>query len=202
MNHTQQMNKVILDLCGGTGAWSKPYKDNGYEIRIIDFKEWSKIDSAGDIRLFKRIKEPVYGILAAPPCTHFAGSGARWWKDKGVEPLKDGLSVVDAVFRIVSVHHPKFWVLENPVGRLIHYIGKPKHIFNPCDYGDPYTKKTCLWGEFNIPKRNEVIPVHGCDPIHNPRKNGKKLGWNTIETKRLRSITPPGFAKAFYEANK
>ena len=98
----------------------------------------------GDIRLFKKIKEEVYGILAAPPCTHFAGSGARWWKEKGLEPLRDGLSIVDAVFRIVFAHKPKFWVLENPVGRLVHYIGRPKMIFNPCDYGDPYTKKTCL----------------------------------------------------------
>ena len=85
--------KIILDLCGGTGSWSKPYSDNGYDVRIIDYYEWGvrlgksdlvapiyKVD--GDIRLFKKIKEPVYGILAAPPCTHLAGSGARWWKDK------------------------------------------------------------------------------------------------------------------------
>ena len=151
-------DKLILDLCGGTGSWSKPYKENGYNVQIVDFNEWGENNFDGDIRFFKKLNKKVYGILAAPPCTHFAGSGARWWKDKGIEPLKDGLSIVDSVFRIVFAHKPKFWVMENPVGRLVHYVGKPKMIFNPCDYGDPYTKKTCLWGEFNEPIKTPVEP--------------------------------------------
>ena len=210
--------KIILDLCGGTGAWSKPYKDNGYDVRIIDIYEWGvKLaenvyapifnfpnGKNGDIRLLKKINEPIYGILAAPPCTHFAGSGACWWKKKGIEPLKDGLSMVDAIFRIVYVHNPKFWVIENPVGRLVHYIGKPKMYFNPCDYGDPYTKKTCLWGNFNEPKKNPVKPEFVT------MKNGKRMSkvhydsffLNAKDRARERSKTPPGFAQAFFEANK
>ena len=211
------MSKIILDLCGGTGSWSKPYADNGYDVRIIDIYEWGvKLaenvyapiynfpnGKNGDIRLLKKIKEPVYGILAAPPCTHFAGSGARWWKEKGIEPLKDGLSMVDAVFRIVFAHKPKFWVMENPVGRLVHYIGKPKMIFNPCDYGDPYTKKTCLWGEFNEPIKTPVEPKF----ITVGGKRMSEIHYKTFAMKpndraRERSKTPLGFAKAFYEANK
>jgi len=211
------LSKIILDLCGGTGSWSKPYADNGYDVRIIDIYEWGvKLaenvyapiynfpnGKNGDIRLLKKIKEPVYGILAAPPCTHFAGSGARWWKEKGIEPLKDGLSMVDAVFRIVFAHKPKFWVMENPVGRLVHYIGKPKMIFNPCDYGDPYTKKTCLWGEFNEPIKTPVEPKF----ITVGGKRMSEIHYKTFAMKpndraRERSKTPQGFAKAFYEANK
>jgi hypothetical protein len=199
-----QQNKIILDLCGGTGSWSKPYKENGYDVKIIDTNEWDNLDEGIDIRLFKKIKEPVYGIMAAPPCTHFSGSGACWWKDKGIEPLKDGLSIVDAIFRIVYVHNPKFWVIENPVGRLVHYIGKPKMYFNPCDYGDPYTKKTCLWGEFNTPKKNPVEPKFIIG-----KKDGKKYSpihyytyGSQKERARERSKTPLGFAQAFYEANK
>tara|TARA_Y100001937_G_scaffold112783_1_gene160749 strand:- start:370 stop:1011 length:642 start_codon:yes stop_codon:yes gene_type:complete len=212
-----ELSKIILDLCGGTGSWSKPYADNGYDVRIIDIYEWGvKLaenvyapiynfpnGKNGDIRLLKKIKEPVYGILAAPPCTHFAGSGARWWKEKGIEPLKDGLSMVDAVFRIVFAHKPKFWVMENPVGRLVHYIGKPKMIFNPCDYGDPYTKKTCLWGEFNEPIKTPVEPKF----ITVGGKRMSEIHYKTFAMKpndraRERSKTPQGFAKAFYEANK
>ena len=181
-------NKIILDLCGGTGAWSKPYKDNDYDVRIID----SEKCFYGDIRLFKKLDEEIYGILAAPPCTHFSSSGAMWWKQKGIELLKDSLSVVDAVFRIIYAHQPKFWVLENPVGRLVHYLGKPKHIFNPCDYGDPYTKKTCLWGKFNIPKQNKVEAILGSKLNLLPESKGRAM---------QRSITPKGFANAFYEAN-
>ena len=206
--------KIILDLCGGTGSWSKPYSDNGYDVRIIDYYEWGiklapniyapLVNFDGDIRLFKKIKEPIYGILAAPPCTHFAGSGARWWKDKGIEPLKDGLSIVDSVFRIVFAHKPKFWVMENPVGRLVHYIGKPKIIFNPCDYGDPYTKKTCLWGEFNIPKQNIVEPefVILPDGKRMSKIHHKTFSMNPKDRARERSKTPQGFAQAFFEANQ
>jgi hypothetical protein len=78
-------------------------------------------------------------------------------------------------------------------GRLRNFIGPPVMYFNPCDYGDPWTKKTCLWGNFNKPKKNPVKPVEG-SKIHlmSPSK----------DRTMLRSITPPGFAKAFYEANK
>jgi len=186
--------KIILDLCGGTGAWSKPYKDNGYDVRNITLPQY-------DVRIFKRPKEEIYGILAAPPCTHFSGSGARWWKEKGIEALLEGLAIVDACLRIIVVTQPKFWALENPVGRLVHYLGKPVLYFDPCDYGDPYTKKTCLWGNFNIPKKNRV------EPEFITLSNGKrfsKIGYlpPSEERSKLRSITPSGFAKAFYEANK
>jgi len=100
--------------------------------------------------------------------------------------------VVDACLRIVVVAKPKFWALENPVGRLTRYLGPPKMYFHPYEFGDPWTKKTCLWGEFNEPKKNPVEPVEG-SKIHlmPPSENRSEL----------RSITPPGFAKAFFEAN-
>lgn len=180
------MEKIILDLCGGTGSWSKPYKEAGYDVRVITLPK-------EDVRLLKLKKEKIYGILSAPPCTHFAGSGARWWKEKGEKALLEGLSVIDACLRIILITKPKFWVLENPVGRLNNYLGKPKMYFNPCDYGDPYTKKTCLWGEFNIPKKNPVEPTEGSKMHLLPPSEDRE---------KLRSITPKGFAKAFFEANK
>ena len=183
------MHKIILDLCGGTGSWSKPYKEVGYDVRVIDLK------TGYDVRLFEKQKEKIYGILAAPDCTHFAGSGARWWEQKGTGPLLEGLAVTDACLRIIYACQPKFWALENPVGRLNRYIGKPRMYFNPCDYGDPYTKKTCLWGNFNEPQKHPVEPTDGS-------KLWKMYGGKSERTKTMRSITPPGFAKAFYEANK
>jgi hypothetical protein len=178
--------KIILDLCGGTGAWSKPYQENGYDVRIIDILQ------GRDVRSFHKLLEEVHGILAAPICTDFAGSGARWWKEKGEKPLLDSLSIVDACFRIIVVHNPVWWVLENPVGRLSKYLGKPRMYFNPCDYGDPYTKKTCLWGDFNVPKKCPVLPTEGSKIHKMPPSESRQA---------LRSITPPGFAYAFYEAN-
>lgn len=178
------MKKIILDLCGGTGSWSRPYLEAGYDVRNITLPEY-------DVRTYKPPKN-VYGILAAPPCTHLAGSGARWWKRKGQEALFEGLAIVDACMRIILLSKPKFWCLENPVGRLVNYLGKPKMYFNPCDYGDPWTKKTCLWGNFNPPLKNPAKP-----------ELKSRIWYMTPspERNKLRSITPQGFAKAFFKAN-
>jgi hypothetical protein len=177
--------KIILDLCGGTGAWSAPYKKAGYDVRLITLPDY-------DVRTYVP-PDNVYGILVAPPCTHLAGSGARWWKLKGNAALENAMSIVNACLQIINIGRPRFWCLENPVGRLTRFLGKPIMYFNPCDYGDPYTKKTCLWGKFNEPKRNPVKPVKK-SPIHYCPPGP--------ERQKIRSITPAGFAKAFFEANQ
>jgi hypothetical protein len=181
------MDKIILDLCGGTGAWSKPYKDSEYDVRLITLPEQ-------DVRKYTP-PDNVYGVLASPPCTHFAVSGARWWKDKDESLLQTALDIVCSCLNIIEISKPKFWCLENPVGRLKHYIGNPIMYFQPCDYGDPYTKKTCLWGIFNKPIENKIYPYEGS-------KMHTNYGGKSEKTKMLRSITPSGFAKAFFEANR
>jgi hypothetical protein len=179
-----QFGRTILDLCGGTGAWSQPYADAGYDVRVITQPDQ-------DVRLWHPIGN-VWGILAAPPCTELAGSGARWWAAKGEGALLKGLAVVDACLRIVIAEDPHWWVLEQPVGRASRYLGPPQMTFQPCDYGDPYTKRTCLWGDFKIPERTPVPATEG-SKIHRMAPSPERAA--------LRSITPAGFARAFFEAN-
>jgi len=178
--------KVIYDLCAGTGAWSQPYQDAGYDVRRVESKDGQ------DVRLLQVPEGKVHGVLCAPPCTHFASSGARWWKEKGTGPLLEGLSVVDACLRFIMATEPTWWVLENPVGRLNKYLGKPVMYFNPCDYGDPYTKKTALWGRFTPPMKTPVEPTEGSKMHLLPPGPDRAM---------LRSKTPPGFARAFFKAN-
>lgn len=182
--------KTILSLCDLSGAWPKPYADNGFEVISLD------LQNGDDVRLFDlRDLSPmnVVGVLAAPPCTEFAVSGARWWADKGEEPLLEGLAVVDACLRIIQAVNPKFWALENPVGRLRNYIGPWAYSFDPCDFGDPYTKKTLLWGNFKHPTKARVEPTQGSKMHRLPP---------SADRAQLRSVTPPGFANAFYAANR
>jgi hypothetical protein len=178
--------KTIISLCDGGGSWSQPYVDAGYNVQRVDLTQ------GYDVRRYKMPKGKVHGVLAAPPCTEFALSGARWWFEKGHEPLMEGLSVVDACLRLVLMCEPEWWCLENPVGRLYRWIGKPAMYFQPCDYGDPYTKKTGLWGKFNKPVTCPVEPIEGS------KMNKLAPGG---DRQRLRSETPPGFARAFFEAN-
>ena len=176
--------RIILDLCGGTGAWSAPYSAAGYDVRNITLPD--------DIRL-TCVPERAYGILAAPPCTHLSGSGARWWEAKGEKALLEALSISDACLRFVALCNPVFWALENPVGRLVRYYRKPKMYFHPYEYGDPWTKRTCLWGNFMMLAYRPV------------RHEEKSRIWYMSpgpERSKMRSITPAGFAKAFFEANQ
>ena len=182
-------SRIILDLCGGTGAWSKPYRDAGYDVRLVTMPEM-------DVRLYVPPKH-VRGILAAPPCTYFC----RMRMCRGTptdDQFREGLAVVDACLRIISVAKPVWWALENPQGYLHRWLGEPSLKFHPCDFGDPYTKRTWVWGDFRTPRARPVRPT---GPLVNSRtghpKGRKGLALNITE----RSATPPGFAQAFMEAN-
>lgn len=191
MGNVPKGKLVIFDLCGGTGAWSAPYRDAGYDVRIVEPKLGLFGDS--DVRLLEVPDVPVHGVLAAPPCTHFAIGGATHWKRKGMGPVLEGLSVVDACLRFIWATRPTWWALENPHGRLARWLGPPLVWFDPCDYGDPWTKRTGLWGNFTIP---EPSPV----PVTVTKRNESIKGHG--EARRTeRSVTPPGFARAFFEAN-
>jgi hypothetical protein len=189
-------DRLILSLCDFSGVWSQPYLDAGYDVVRADIKHGQ------DVRLLLFPDRPVYGLLAAPPCTNFSKAGNRWRRSE--QDMLDALSVVDACLRLAAMTNPVFWALENPVGKLKHYLGTPKWYFNPCDYGDPYTKKTCLWGKFNAPAPGNRVDPLKVPPGHNSIdlfiKNKGQLPGKGRAAKR--SVTPKGFAQAFFQANK
>ena len=187
------MKKTILSLFDYSGNWPSPYKQAGYDVYQVDIKLGIDVLELQP----EDIPDNVYGILAAPPCTDFAGSGAQYWKAKDLDGRTDSsLALVDKTLEIISWCDPKFWVLENPVGRLSKLrpqLGDPWY-FQPWHYGDAYTKKTGLWGNFNKSLiKQEVTP--------DPNSWIMKLGGKSERTKELRSMTPLGFAEAFFLAN-
>ena len=208
------MSKVILDLCGGTGAWSKPYEKDYIVINVtLPLYDVLKTEIRGDYIIFQGgSKKPlwikisdIYGILAAPVCTMFSLARRR---AKVPRDLRQGMKLVIACLNIIWEcrydHKLAFWCLENPMGYLRQFLGKPIFTSDPCDFGDPYTKKTDLWGYFNIPKKKPV------EPEFIDFESGKRMSRMHYETscepgerrRMLRAITPLGFAKAFFEANK
>jgi len=183
---------VILDVGGGTGAWSEPYRKALYDVRIIDPATWPFMTAAEAAEMGL---ESVHGILLAPPCTEFAGSGARWWATKPPELLERAMEVVRDMLRLVELFHPQWWALENPVGRIarcVPELGRHRYSWHPHHYGDPEVKRTCMWGDHVEPKR---VPVPG---PYNARVFRMAPSENRAA---LRSITPSGFARAFFEAN-
>jgi hypothetical protein len=176
--------RLILSLCDYSGVWSQPYVDDDYDVVRVDLKHGQ------DVRLLELPDKPVYGILAAPPCTVFANSGARW--ERSERDMLDGLSIVDACCRLILMARPEWWVLENPAGKLSRYLGTPRMTFQPNEYGDLYTKLTCLWGVFNTPTRTPVEATEG-SKMHRVAPGPLRAA--------IRSETSAGFAQAFFEAN-
>lgn len=199
------MKPIILDLCGGTGSWSKPYKDAGYDVRVITLPE-------NDVRTY----EPpagVHGVLAAPPCTKF--SRAAWQVKKADRDFKEGMECVRACLNIIWKIQENgaplaFWALENPMGYLYNFLGKPAYYFQPWWFGDESftrTKRTAIWGYFNQPRRTEYkrnfpyISPHsrpaGDGSLDKERRNE---GWGKMSVEE-RAKTSAEFAQAFFKAN-
>jgi hypothetical protein len=186
------LTKTILSLCDYSGVWSAPYEKAGYDVMRVDLQHGQ------DIRLLK-YPGPVHGILAAPPCRVFCRPGAQWWGEWGEGGLCEGLALADACLRFVAICRPVWWVLENPPGRLSEYYGPPRFDFHPWEFGDPYTKHTYLWGRFTIPQRCPVEPEPY--PAHLKPGHRDRTSRMSSSQRNQRAETPPGFARAFYEAN-
>ena len=203
--------KIILDLCGGTGSWSRPWQLNGYDVRIITLSEY-------DVLTYEP-PDNVWGILAAPPCTEF--SVLNCIAENRERDFDAGMEIVNACLRIIEQCKPQWWALENPRGHLRDFLGNPKMTFQPWEYGDPWTKATDIWGEFNIPpklysKWDDVpnkLPLYQRKGRSKPNfaflhksawKDIPQLAWHGQPTTdaELRAMTSPGFAGAFCEANK
>jgi hypothetical protein len=188
------MIKIILDLCGGTGAWSQPYKKAGYDVRIITLPD--------DVRLYAP-PDNVYGILAAPPCTEF--SYAKHFHGHGnyQHDFVSGLEIVSACMRIILTARPQWWSLENPKGYLSRWLGEPKYIFEPWYFGDIYQKRTCLWGDFTHPEQRVFERPDGLIKFSMLKsKDIYPEYYGKLSRQERRAITPPGFAQAFFEANQ
>lgn len=216
------MEKIILDLCGGTGSWSKPYSERGYTVHIITLPKYDiyQSDCMGGFIYFRDadggvLKIPaneVYGILAAPTCTMFslARSTAKTPRDleEGMRLVKKCLDII-WYCKITPGSMLKFWALENPLGLLRWFLGRPLFTFSPEEFGENYTKKTDIWGYFNIPKK-KPYKLSSDEQLLSSRNNRVlpelpegyvvPKGWRAQAARR--SMTSSKFAEAFYKANK
>lgn len=205
------MKKIILHLCADIGSDSRYYQiNNDYEVIMVGEKI--------GVQNFNTPKN-VYGVIANPVCTEFSTAS----NFKEVKDLEKGMFLVNHCLRIIKEANPEFWVLENPFnGRLKEFLGNPKFVYQPWEFGSPWTKKTALWGDFNIPEKifknwgevpkNENLYIKpkrkkpGLDCLHKSAIDFiEEFEWAKDKIKKdsdFRSLCSSGFAKAFYDANK
>lgn len=97
-------------------------------------------------------------MIAHPPCTHLAVSGARWFKNKQIEQAQ----ALDFVRLLLDAPISKI-ALENPISIISSHIRKPDQIIQPWQFGHGETKATCLWLK-NLPKLIPTKIVEGREP--------------------------------------
>lgn len=205
------MDKVLIAPFDHSGNSSLPYKINGWIVIQIDIKHGNDFLLFDVAKVVEKYPHAVFGIIAPIPCTAYALSGNRHKGSEARKPIFEVSQCLvaklkDTIDYLENLGLLKFWQLENPSSD-IHshnkWLGKPVQKFNPCDFAgyapnpdiDRYNKKTWLWGKFNL------MPLKRLEPIYKQNPGWKNLGGKSERTKELRSITPMGFAWAFYEAN-
>ena len=122
-------------------------------------------------------------MIAHPPCTYLAVSGARWFKHR----QKEQTEALEFVRTLLNADIPRI-ALENPVSVISTHIRKPDQIIQPWMFGHGETKATCLWLK-NLPKLIPTNIVDGRDNRVHQEPPGKNRWKN-------RSRTYSGIAKA------
>ena len=191
---------IMLSVFDKTTVMAQPWAAAGYVCYCVDIQHPAGVRQTGNIvYVGADVREwlPPRGDIAFaaffPPCTDVAVSGARWFKDKGIGALVAALQLFDVSVKLAEWTGAPY-LIENPVGTVSTYWRAPDHMFDPCDYGDPWTKRTCLWtgGGFVMPPKHRVEPSEGSKMHRLPP---------SADRADLRSATPAGFARAVFEAN-
>ena len=205
----------VLIACEESQAVTKAFRELGHEAYSCDLlpcsgghPEWHFNEDVFEVIN----REPKFDLMIAhPPCTFLAVSGARWLynKDGSVnqDRCKSQYEALTFVKKLMDVDIDKI-VIENPISIISSHIKKPNQIVQPWMFGDKASKSTCLWIK-NLPN---LVPTDIVDKgeffIFKDRKTGKdkkqpmwyyealQKAKTPAERRTLRSKTFKGIADA------
>lgn len=193
----------ILVACEESQAVTYEFRKRGHEAYSCDLYETSGDHPEWHLQqdVIPLLQEKWDMIIAFPPCTHLAASGARWFEEK----RKDGRqqSAIEFFLAFTKTDCPRV-AIENPVGIMSKIYRKPDQIIQPYWFGDSYSKRTCLWLK-GLPK---LVPTNMVDPGEFVTfESGKRMSkWmaeaynlSPEERSKARSKTFKGIAEAMAE---
>jgi site-specific DNA-cytosine methylase len=198
----------ILIACEESQAVTIEFRKLGFKAFSCDILDCSGGHPEWHIKgdVLKELNKGYDMMIAFPPCTHLAVSGARHFEEK----RKDGRQQqgIDFFMDIVNAPIPRIAV-ENPVGIMSKLYKKPSQIIQPYYFGDSFQKTTCLWLK-NLPplyhndKPNlfDDVVTHTSKGEFVTFKSGKRMAkWfaDSYGDGHKRSKTFPGIAKAMAE---
>ena len=136
-------------------------------------------------------------VIAFPPCTHLACSGARWFGEK----RRDGRQqqAIGLFLALATLDHVPRLAVENPVGIMSRLYRRPDQVIQPWQFGHPETKATCLWLRGLPP----LVPTHDVsdEMARLPDAEAHRVHHMAPgpDRQRLRGRTYPGIARAMAE---
>jgi hypothetical protein len=150
----------VLVACEFSGVVTSAFRSHGHEAYSCDLlptegnPDWH---IQGDV--LEHLSDGWDLMIAFPPCTHLAVSGARWFPDKRADGRQQ--DAIDFFMTLASADIPKI-AIENPVGIMSTVWRKPDQIIQPWQFGHGETKATCLWLK-NLPVLEPTNIVDGRD---------------------------------------
>lgn len=182
----------ILVACEYSNTVSKEFRKLGHTVISCDLlpnDEDQTNHYQGDV--FDIINDGFDMMIAHPPCTHLAVSGAAWFKNK----INEQKEALEFVRKLMNANIEKICI-ENPISVISTYIRKPSQIINPWQFGHMEQKKTCLWLK-NLPLLKEDNNVYS-QMMELPKQQRERLHYlpPTKDRWKLRSKTYSGIAQA------
>lgn len=176
----------ILVACEESQAVTIRMREKGHEAYSCDILECSGGHPEWHIQddVLKVINDGWDMMIAFPPCTHLAVSGAAWFEQK----RKDGRQQEGIDFFMSLVNAPiNKKAIENPVGIMSNEYRRPDQIIQPYFFGDPFQKTTCLW-LFNLPPlyHNDKPNLFDSKVTHVDK--GEFVEWVDEKTGRVRRM--------------
>jgi site-specific DNA-cytosine methylase len=179
----------VFVACEFSGVVRSAFRARGHDAWSCDLlpaeddETWHLVGDARDYIDDQPCGEPWDLLIAHPPCTHLAVSGARWFKEKAVEQQ----AALDFVRFLLACPIPQI-ALENPISIISSHIRKPDQILQPWQFGHGEVKATCLWLK-GLPLLRPTQIVEGRRPrVHHEPPGPDR--W------KHRSRTYPGIAEA------
>jgi site-specific DNA-cytosine methylase len=186
----------ILIACERSGIMREAFRALGHDAWSCDVEpadDDSHHHLQGDV--LAHLEDGWDMMVAHPPCTHLAVSGARWFKQKREDGRQD--RALDFVRALLDAPIPRI-ALENPVSIISTHIRKPDCIVQPWMFGDEATKTTCWWLKgLPVLKPTNIV---GKGERHVTRSGRSLPGWYNLppspDRARIRSQTFAGMAAA------
>ena len=181
----------VLIACEYSGIVRDAFKKKGHDAWSCDILETESPGNHIQDDILKHLDKNWDLMIAHPPCTHLAVSGARLFTE-GKKPWSLQIKALDFVRKLLNAPIDKI-ALENPVSVISTKIRKPNQIIQPFEYGHDVTKKTCLWLK-NLPNLKPTKIVKPDIVL----VNGKKMSRMHYESFKLPSKERSKVRSKFY----